>query len=233
MMWAMRSARSRPAVTSGHRRRHQRGQGMVEFALVAPVFFFVIFAMIDGGFLLFSVNAVDQATTVGSNSIAALGKVSLADITSLQRMSASSSLGATSLITVSEIDVEQLVTNSTGDGFTVHGDGTPVLQTGCSGGPTGVDGTLECVNQYKFVGSGTNPTVSVLNGGHYTSQCASGDPSGCPPWPPAARDVYNGQSSFVALKISYTYRFFTGVAGTANLTATKTFRLEPQNAPGT
>jgi Flp pilus assembly protein TadG len=206
---------------------------MVEFALVAPVFFFVIFAMIDGGFLLFSVNAVDQATTVGSNSVAALGKISLADITSIQRMAASSSLGATSLITISEVDVEQLVTNATGDGFTVHSDGTPVIQIGCSGGPTGVDGALECVNQYKITGFGASPTVTVLNGGHYTSQCASGDASGCPPWPPAARDVYNGQSSFVALKVSYSYRFFTGVAGTANLTTTKTFRLEPQNAPGT
>ncbi len=62
---------------------------MVEFALVAPVFFFTIFAMIDGGFLLFSINAVDQATTVGSNSIAGLGKVSTADTTALQRMAAS------------------------------------------------------------------------------------------------------------------------------------------------
>ncbi len=233
MMWAMRLARVRPAVTSGNRRRRQRGQGMVEFALVAPVFLFVIFAMIDGGFLLFSVNAVDQATTVGSNSIAALGKASLADITSMQRMAASSSLGATSLITISEIDVEKLQTNLSGDGFYVHGDGTPMIQIGCSGGPSGVDGSNECINKYKVVGYGASPTITVFNGGQYTSQCASGDPSGCPPWPPAARDVYNGQSDFVALKITYTYRFFTGIAPQATLTTTKTFRLEPQNAPGT
>ncbi len=205
---------------------------MVEFALVAPIFFFVIFAMIDGGFLLFSFNAMDQATTVGSNSIAGLGKLANADITGLQRMAASASIGATSLVTVSEIDVEELVTNASGDGFTVHSDGTPVIQTGCSGGPTGVDGTLECVNQYKFIGAGSSPTVSVLNGGQYSSQCVSGDASGCPPWPPSARNVYNGQSSFVALKVSYAYRFFTGIAGNVNLTTTKTFRLEPQNAPG-
>ncbi len=49
----------------------------------------------------------------------------------------------------------------------------------------------------------------------------------------STRDVYNGQSSFVGLKVNYTYKFFTGMAGTANLTTTKTFRLEPQNAPGT
>jgi hypothetical protein len=227
MMWAMRFARFRPAVTSRKRRRRQHGQGMVEFALVAPVFFFVVFAMIDGGFLLFSVNAVDQASTVGSNSVAGLGKVSLADITALQRMGTSSSIGSTSLITISEIDVEELVTNATGDGFNVDGTGAPVVQADCI--PYG--GTIPgpCVNKYKFTSYGASPTVSVLNAG-----CTSTvDPSLCPPWPPSARDVYNGESSFVALKISYTYKFFTGVAGTANLTATKTFRLEPQNAPGT
>ena len=200
---------------------------MVEFALVAPVFFFVVFAMIDGGLLLFSVNAVDQATTVGSNSVAGLGKISTADITALQRMATSSSLGSTSLITVSEIDVEELVTNASGDGFSVDSTGAPVIQTDCvpyTGGSAG-----PCVNKYKFTSYGANPVVNVINAG-----CTSAvDASQCPPWPPSDRDVYNGESSFVALKISYSYRFFTGVAGTANLTATKTFRLEPQNAPGT
>ena len=219
MMWAMRSARFRPAVTSGNRRRRQRGQGMVEFALVAPVFFFVIFAMIDGGFLLFSVNAVDQATTVGSNSVAALGKLSTADTTSLTRMAASSSLGATSLISISEVDIEQLQTNTTGDGFNVHSDGTPAIQTGCSGGPSGVDGANECINRYTMTGFGTNPTIALIGG--------------TAPWPPSARNVYNGQSDFVGLKVTYTYRFFTGISPVATLTTTKTFRLEPWNAPGT
>jgi hypothetical protein len=193
---------------------------MVEFALVAPVFFFVIFAMIDGGFLLFSVNAVDQATTVGSNSIAALGTATNADTLSLQRMAASSSLGATSLISITRVDIEKLHTNATGDGFDVHSDGTPQIQTGCSGGPTSlVDGANECINSYTMTGFGTSPTIALIGA--------------TAPWPPSARDVYNGQSDFVGLKVTYTYRFFTGIAPQATLTTTKTFRLEPQNAPGT
>src|ERR1022692_4608533 len=147
MMWAMRFARFHPAPTSRRRRRRQRGQGMVEFALVAPVFFFVIFAMIDGGFLLFSVNAVDQATTIGTNSIAALGKVSTADITAMQRIAASPGLRSTSLI-----DVAELVTNSTGDGFQLNSDGTPQVQTGCG------SVSALCVDEYQFSGPGTNPT---------------------------------------------------------------------------
>ncbi len=179
---------------------------MVEFALVAPVFFFVIFAMIDGGFLLFSVNAVDQATTVASNSIAGLGKLSTADTTALQRMVASPGVETTSLINISEVDVEGLLTNSTGDGFQTDPiTGAPEIDNSCSG---------PCVNQY-VLGAGGAITSSTVA------------------WPPSARDVYNGQSSFVGLKVTYSYHFFTGIAPTANLTTTKTFRLEPQNAPGT
>ncbi len=205
---------------------------MVEFALVAPVFFFVIFAMIDGGFLLFSVNAVDQATTVGSNAIAGLGILSNADITGMQRMAGSASLGATSLITIKEIDVEELQTNPTGDGFNVDAQGNPLIQAGCT--PYGGGATVPCVNKYSFSSFGSSPTINVLNGGPSNGGCASSvDPSQCPPWPPSTRDVSNGQSSFVGLKVTYKYQFFTGISGTATLTTTKTFRLEPQNAPGT
>lgn len=211
-----------PPVGSPRRRGWKHGQGLVEFMIVAPVFFFVIFAMIDGGLLLYSINAVDQSTTVGSNSIAGLGLASNADIGSLQKMS-TAGLKTTSLVTVSEIDVEELVTNATNDGFSTHADGTPVIQTGCAGGPTGVDGANECVNRYTYSGA----TVVVMNA---WSSCAmaSGDPSQCPPWPPAVRNVVNGHSSFVALKVSYSYHFFTQVGGNMNLTALKTFRLEPE-----
>lgn len=199
--------------------------------LVAPVFFFAVFAMTDGGLLLYSINAVDQSTTVGSNSIAGLGQVSTADITGLQRM-AVAGLETTALIKVGEVDVEELVTNATNDGFSTHSNGTPVVQTGCAGGPTGVDGANECVDRYTFSGSGPTATVVVVNP---WQSCASstGDPSQCPPWPPSARDVTNGQSSFVAITVTYSYQFFTDIGGTFNLTATKTFRLEPETNSST
>ncbi len=218
----MRVAPVRYPDASPRRRRRKHGQGLVEFMIVAPVFFFTIFAMIDGGLLLYSINAVDQSTTVGSNSIAGLGLASNADIASIQKM-ATAGLQTTALIKVTEIDVQELVTNATNDGFSVHADGTPKIQTGCAGGPTGVDGANECVNRYTFSGSAVVATDAW-------SSCASssGDPSQCPPWPPSVRNVVNGLSSFVALKVSYSYRFFTDVGGNFNLTALKTFRLEPE-----
>jgi hypothetical protein len=200
----MRLARLRPAPTSSRRRRSKHGQGLVEFAIVAPVFMFTVFAMIDGGFLLFSVNAVDQATTIGTNSIAGLGKVSTADTTALARMAASPGLETTRLINVTRVDIEELTPTTNQDGFQVDGAGAPILMADC-GGP--------CVNTYMLGAGGSITSSSV-------------------PWPPSDRDVYNGESSFVALKVYYSYRFLTGVAGTVSLTTTKTFRLEPQNAPG-
>jgi hypothetical protein len=191
---------------------------MVEFALVAPIFFFGLFAIVDGGMLLYSMNAVDQAATVGANTIAAAGRDSLADINAVQKM-VSAGLGSTTLISVSEIDVMQLVDNPAG-GFSTNSDGSPKVQTGCSGGPN----SGQCVDRYTFTGSGSNATVNVLDG-----TCASSvDQSQCPPWRPSARNVANGTSSFVGLKITYTYHYFFGSTSTFTLSTTKTFRLEPQ-----
>jgi Flp pilus assembly protein TadG len=47
---------------SGRRRGStERGQGLVEFALVVPVFFLLVFGVIDGARLVFTVQSVNQA----------------------------------------------------------------------------------------------------------------------------------------------------------------------------
>lgn len=43
-------------------RRRSSGQALVEFALVAPVFFAIVFGLIDGARLVFAYNTVSQAT---------------------------------------------------------------------------------------------------------------------------------------------------------------------------
>jgi Flp pilus assembly protein TadG len=212
----MRVGQSLHACSS--RRKRRRGQGLVEFALVAPVFFFLIFALIDGGFLLYTVNTVDQTATIGANSIAGQGRVDTTDFTALQKMAAAG-LTTTALVNVQEIDVEELNTNATGDGFLVNADGSPQVATNC-----GSNGTTSCIDQYKYSGSGGSATVVLLNGN--SSGCP--DNSGCPPWPPSARNVSNGSASFVGLKITYTYNFFTHISGSFTLTTLKTFRLEPE-----
>jgi hypothetical protein len=209
---------------------------MVEFALVMPVFFAAMWGIINGGFLLYSMNAVAHAALLGSDSIAASGNAENADILGIQRM-ANAGLGTTALVTVTEIDVDELA-NATGGGFQVNASGVPVIQTGCTGAGTQppLNSSLngECIDRYTFTDSGGNITVTALDG-----TCASSptDPSQCPPWPPDGRSVANSASgdegagvgaSYLELVIDYHFNFFGAPAGDLALTSTTTFRLEPQ-----
>lgn len=54
-----------------HSRRHQPGQGMVEFALVAPLCLLFIFGIIQVALLYFINSALSQAATYGSHVVSA------------------------------------------------------------------------------------------------------------------------------------------------------------------
>jgi TadE-like protein len=47
-------------------RRTGRGQAMVEFALIAPIFFLVLFAIVEGGRFMFYYEALNHATREGA-----------------------------------------------------------------------------------------------------------------------------------------------------------------------
>ena len=51
--------------TLPHRRSH-RGQALVEFALVAPMFFLVLFAIIEAGRFIFYYETLNNATREGA-----------------------------------------------------------------------------------------------------------------------------------------------------------------------
>jgi Flp pilus assembly protein TadG len=203
---------------------------MVEFALVMPVFFAAIWGIINGGLLLYSMNAVAHSAQIGSMSIAASGDVPNTDILGVQRM-AQAGLGTTALVTVTEIDVEELENSPTGGYQTSNG--SPVIQTGCAGARGTFAGTGDCVDRYSFTDNAGSVTVNVLDPG-----CtASVDVSQCPPWTPESRSVSNdltGQSptgsgcSYVELVVSYHFNFFGAPAGDIQLTSRSDFRLEPQ-----
>ena len=48
------------------KRRRELGQSMVEFALVAPIFFIVVLGMIDGTRAIFAYNAISNASREGA-----------------------------------------------------------------------------------------------------------------------------------------------------------------------
>lgn len=190
----------------------------------------MIFALINAGLLLYSINAVAQSATIGSNFIAAAGNSPTADLDSIAKM-VSAGLGTTSLVGVQEIDVELLANDPLG-GFAVNANGTPTIATqnpdgsACTGGPSGG----QCIDEYAFTQSGGTITVNVLNP---QSPCASA--SKCPPSLPELRSVTNGSDaqgtgcSYMALKITYRYDFKGAPAGGLTLSTLKTFRLEPQS----
>lgn len=53
-------------MTARGRRDRTRGQALVEFALVVPLFLLVVFGIIDGGRLIFINNSLSEATRDGA-----------------------------------------------------------------------------------------------------------------------------------------------------------------------
>ncbi|HET7474069.1 MAG TPA: TadE/TadG family type IV pilus assembly protein [Candidatus Limnocylindrales bacterium] len=49
-----------------HRRRHSRAQALVEFSLVAPIFFLMIFAVIEGGRFILYYQTLNNAVREGA-----------------------------------------------------------------------------------------------------------------------------------------------------------------------
>lgn len=75
---------ARRALRRGHR-GSRSGQGLVEFALVAPLLIFVVFGTIDVGRLMYTYNAISSASREGAR-IVALGPQKISDCDPLRRM---------------------------------------------------------------------------------------------------------------------------------------------------
>ncbi len=94
------------------RRRRSSGQGLVEFAIVGGLLFFLIFSVMNAGFYLYGTNAMQYAADIGVAAIAAEGNYdntgipqpNNADTVAIARMD-SDGLTSTPLVTVTEVDV--------------------------------------------------------------------------------------------------------------------------------
>jgi hypothetical protein len=85
------------------------------------------------------------------------------------------------------------------------------------------------VDIYRLVEQG-NGTLTV-DGAHYNRYNLDGTPIGVITWPPANRNVINGQSDFLGVTLQYQYRWKTGIfiaPSALNLTTQFAIRLEPQ-----
>ena len=90
----------------------QRGQTIVEFALVAPILLFLFFAVLEGSLLVFTMGAFRYAASQGAIQDTELGNASNADTQAVQVIRTSP--GVTSLATVTEVDIYRVNQGASG-----------------------------------------------------------------------------------------------------------------------
>ena len=105
--WGGVTSSDRPATRRSGGQRGQRGQGLVEFALVAPILLFLFFAVLEGSLLIFTIGAFRYAASNGAIQAAELGSASDADTQAVQVVRTSP--GLTNLATVTEIDIYRVI----------------------------------------------------------------------------------------------------------------------------
>lgn len=101
-------------VDSEGRRRKSGGQAMVEFALVVTTLFFLVFAILDGSLLLFTVGTARFAAGEGARVAAERGNVANTD-QQIVAVIAGTALGTTKLSVVNEIDIFRLTEDGAGN----------------------------------------------------------------------------------------------------------------------
>jgi Flp pilus assembly protein TadG len=180
------------------------GQSLVEFALVGPVFFVVLFGALNAGLLMFSVNAADQTANVGAHQLAALGDY-------VGSPPAGSSLpNPTTADAIALEAMQRTGLNSAGTASAVSYRITKLDPT-----------TLQ---PYY---NGTNCTVA-MGGCYWVYTVSTASWSGDWAAGTGQRNTASATADYVRLDVNYTYSWLIGV-GVSHFTATRVFRLEPQS----
>jgi Flp pilus assembly protein TadG len=182
---------------------------MVEFALVAPVFFAALLGALDGGLLMFSAGAVNHATGIGMITVAQEGTTANADTAALTAMMAGGA-AAIGFAKVDEVDI-----------YLIHVDPT----TGAVTQDTNSCG-VACVDRYGWNGAAT----TILNPATGSAGCLdipANSLTCIPPWPPGARDTSFANVTNIGITVKCHYSYLAFTAAQLNITQTRYFRLEP------
>jgi hypothetical protein len=204
---------------------------MVDFAIVLPLLFFLLFGVLEFGFMMFSIGTARYAAGEGARRVAQVGastelcsSVPLcpelypsnidcdADCHVISSIN-NTALGTTGFATVRFIAVTKLVQTSQGQ----------LVPEGCAAPGPGCSPAH--VNYYTLKGT----------------PCALGGPSGCTPslsgvpvagtYPTNSRNDIFGQSDFIEVTIDYRYNWLSGLFNQIPkpaLTASFDLRIEPQ-----
>jgi hypothetical protein len=93
--------------------RGQRAQSVVEFAFVLPVLVFLLFSVLEGALALFTIDSARYAAGEAARQESESGTNSNADSAAVQVI-LTGPLGATSLATISHVDVYHLIQQGNG-----------------------------------------------------------------------------------------------------------------------
>ena len=111
------------------RRRRTRGQALVEFAIVLPVFMLVLAGILDFGFLLF-----DRMTLISAARDAARVSISVADKTTIPAIAANSVKGSVTGMTPSAVSTTiSCVAGTVGGACAFTGSASSVPHLAASG----------------------------------------------------------------------------------------------------
>ena len=132
---------ARPGATAGR----SRGQAMVEFAIVAPILFFLLFGVFESGLLLFVVGTARFSAGDLARQESESGNAANADQVSLAVLR-NGALGTTTLATVRQIDIFKLNEDPI----------TGVLTPSCNAGVTSPPPTCATYNTYNLNGTTRN-----------------------------------------------------------------------------
>jgi Flp pilus assembly protein TadG len=186
-------------------RKRSRGQAMVEFAIVAPILFFLLLGVFESGLLLFVVGTARFSAGDAARQESESGNAAAADQLTIAVIR-NGAMGTTTLATVRQIDIFKLNEDA------LTGALTPTCNAGATVPPAEVNG---CYNTYRLDGR-------TMAGAIYPT---------APPWPPATRSVKNRATDFLGVRIWYQYNWKTGVflaASPVQLNMEFDIRLEPQ-----
>jgi Flp pilus assembly protein TadG len=136
-------------------KKRQRGQGIAEFALCAPIALIMLLGIIEGGFLMFGVGTAAFATGEAARVGAEAGNQANADQQMVNTV-IGTGLGQNGVVQVNEIDIYHLLEDPNTGALSLD-------TTGCNGGT--------CLNKYDLSGNALlnpepwqAPTRDVTNG---------------------------------------------------------------------
>ena len=183
------------------RKRRPLGQSMVEFALVAPIFFALMVGVIDGGLCLYSVNAAANTANRGSEMVAAYG-----DFTNV----------APPIDNADSRAVQWMVHSGLGGVGLSKATGYWIFKTDASSNL--VQDAVNCPDNL----SGRPANLC------YDHFDASGNWDSSSNWLPTSRSVTTRAADYGELEIDYTYQWFFGTHAVIPMRTTRFFRVEPQ-----